>query len=89
MSAEQPRDGPMSEGTTGKNGKQLGVLLVCFDSPMAPAAARRPPDKQLESRGVAVLDTVVLRVDAKQWATAYAGSREPVRVAPAKPQTKR
>ncbi len=61
MSAEQPRDGPMSEGTSGKNGKQLGVLLVCFDSlKAAAAAARRPLDKQLESRGASVVDTVVL-----------------------------
>ena len=77
MSAEQPRDGPMSEGTSGKNGKQLGVLLVCFDSLKAAAAARRPLDKQLESRGASVVDTVVLRVDSKHQASVY----DPRRVA--------
>jgi uncharacterized membrane protein len=71
MSAEQPRDRQVGEGASGENGKRLGVLLVCFQSLKGAAAARHLLDKQLTSRGIALLDAVVLRVDTKHRASVY------------------
>jgi hypothetical protein len=51
--------------------RQLGVLLLCFDTITAAAAARRPLDRQLKSVGDAVIDTVVLRVDSKSRASVH------------------
>jgi hypothetical protein len=51
--------------------RQLGLLLLCFDTITAAAAARRPLDRQLKSVGDAVIDTVVLRVDSKRRASVH------------------
>ena len=55
----------------GQAGKQLGVLLLCFDKLKAAAAARRRLDEDLRSRGGTVLDTVVMKVNAKHRASVY------------------
>jgi len=55
----------------GQDGRQLGVLLLCFDRLKAAAAARRPLDEELRSRGAAVLDTAVMKVNAKHRASVY------------------
>src|SRR5215470_11394791 len=55
----------------GQAGRQLGVLLACFGTLKAAAAARRPLDEDLRSRGGAILDTVVMKVNAKHRASVY------------------
>jgi hypothetical protein len=58
-------------------GKQLGMLLVCFDGHMAAAKARPPLETQLQSRGDDILDSVIFQVGAKHHASVY----DPRRVA--------
>jgi hypothetical protein len=47
------------------------VLLVCFDKLKAAGKARRGLDGRLKSQGDALLDTVVLRVNAKHKVSLY------------------
>ena len=58
-------------GADGQAGRLLGVLLLCFGKLKAAAAARRPLDEDLRSRGGTVLDTVVMKVSAKHRASVY------------------
>jgi hypothetical protein len=51
--------------------RQIGVLLVCFDGLTSAAKARRPLDQRLRSNGDIILDSVVLRVNAKHRAAVY------------------
>ena len=54
-----------------QGGRQLGMLLVCFDKLKAAAQARRSLDRKLRSGGDALLDTVVLQVNAKHKVSLY------------------
>jgi hypothetical protein len=58
-------------GTRTKGGAQLGVLLLCFDKLKAAGKVRHRLDAHLKSQGDALLDTVVLRVNAKHKASVY------------------
>jgi uncharacterized membrane protein len=53
------------------SGRQVGVMLASFDKPTAAARARRPLDAQLRSDGAVVLDSVILKVNAKHKVTVY------------------
>jgi hypothetical protein len=53
------------------SGRQVGVMLACFDQPKAAARARRPLDTRLRSDGDVVLDSVILKVNAKHKVTVY------------------
>ena len=55
----------------GGAGTQLCVLLACFAGPKRAAKIRRSLDKRIGQFGDAILDEVVLKVDAKQKALVY------------------
>jgi hypothetical protein len=57
--------------TGAKGSGQLGVLLECFGEIKAAGKARRGLDAQLKAQGAAVLDTVVVRVNAKHKSSVY------------------
>lgn len=71
----------MSDTTQGKGGAkadtgakgsgQLGVLLECFSGSKAAGQARHGLDAQLKSQHDALLDTVVLQVNAKHKASVH------------------
>ena len=63
-----------------EGGGQLGVLLVCFDKLKAAAKARHSLDQKLRSGGDALLDTVILQVNAKHKVSVYPPRRDPRRV---------
>lgn len=63
--------GGATAGAGAEGGGQLGVLLVCFDELKAAAQARRSLDQKLRSGGDALLDTVILQVNAKHKASVY------------------
>src|SRR5215471_2983786 len=58
-------------GQANSGGRELGMLLMCFDGNKAASKAHRQLDTQLRSRGDEVLDTVIFRVDAKHRASVY------------------
>jgi len=51
--------------TSAKRDRALGVLLECFGAAKSAGKARRGLDAQLKAQGDALLDTVVLKVNAK------------------------
>jgi outer membrane lipoprotein SlyB len=61
--AQDPGDA--RAGTSAKHDSALGVLLECFGATKSAGKARRGLDAQLKAQGDAVLDTVVLQVNAK------------------------
>jgi len=61
--AQDPGDA--RAGTSAKNDSALGVLLECFGATKSAGKARRGLDAQLKAQGDALLDTVVLQVNAK------------------------
>src|SRR5215469_8299231 len=63
--------GDARAGTSAKHDRPLGVLLGCFAGTKAAGKARRGLDAQLKSQGAALLDTVVLQVDAKHKASVH------------------
>ena len=63
--------GEARAGTGARGGVQVGILLECFSGDKAAGKARHGLDAQLKSQGDALLDTVVLRVDAKHQASVY------------------
>lgn len=48
---------------------QLAIALTCFDSEKKAGAARRPLESQLRAKGDELLETTILRVDAKHKAS--------------------
>jgi hypothetical protein len=68
--AAQGTGGPRAAAGA-KGGGQLVVLLVCFDKVKAAAKARHSLDQKLRSDGDAVLDTVILQVNAKHKVSVY------------------
>jgi hypothetical protein len=63
--------GDARAGTGARGGGPLGVLLECFGGTKAAGKARRGLDAQLKSQGDALLDTVVLQVNAKHKASVH------------------
>ena len=63
--------GDAGPGTSAKRGRALGVLLECFGGTKTAGKARRSLDSQLKAQGDALLDTVVLRVNAKHKVSLY------------------
>jgi membrane associated rhomboid family serine protease len=63
--------GDARAGTSAKHGGALGVLLECFNGIKAAGKARRGLDAQLKAQGDALLDTVVLQVNAKHKASVH------------------
>jgi uncharacterized membrane protein len=57
--------------TTAKSSGALGVLLGCFAGTNAAGKARRGLDAQLKAQGAALLDSVVLQVNAKHKASVH------------------
>lgn len=53
------------------NDRQLAVLLACFPGAKAAGKARKPLDAQLRSAGDVMLDTTVVKVDAKHKASVH------------------
>jgi uncharacterized membrane protein len=71
MSDTTQGKGDARADTGTKGGGQLGVLLLCFDKLKAAGKVRHSLDARLKSQGDALLDTVVLRVNAKHKASVY------------------
>lgn len=63
--------GEARAGPGAKGGAEVGVLLECFSGIKAAGQARRGLDAQLKSHGDALLDTVVLQVNAKHKASVH------------------
>ena len=57
--------------TSANDGGQLGVLLECFSAIKTAGKARHSLDAQLKSQSAALLDSVVLQVNAKHKASVY------------------
>lgn len=57
--------GEARAGTGAQGGAQVGMMLACFSGGKAAGQARHGLDAQLKSQGDALLDTVVLKVNAK------------------------
>ena len=74
--AQGPGDAGADTGAKGSGHGQLGVLLVCFGKLKAAAQARRPLEEKLRSGGAALLDIVVLQVNAKHKASVRDPRRE-------------
>ncbi|HWC44332.1 MAG TPA: hypothetical protein VHK02_20300 [Actinomycetota bacterium] len=68
--ATQDRGDPRAD-TGASGGEALGVLLECFGGTKAAGKARRGLDAQLRSQGDALLDTVVLQVNANHEASVH------------------
>ena len=51
--------------------RRVAVALVCFDGKKAAAKARKPLEAKLRSNGDVVLQTAVLRVNAKHKAAVH------------------
>jgi len=66
-----PAHGTGGASVGAQGGGQLGVLLVCFDKVKAAAQARHSLDQKLRSGGDALLDTVILQVNAKHKVSVY------------------
>jgi hypothetical protein len=67
--AQDPGDA--RAGTSAKPSGVLGVLLGCFAGTKAAGKARRGLDAQLKAQGAALLDSVVVQVNAKHKASVY------------------
>jgi hypothetical protein len=67
--AQDPGDA--RAGTGAKRDRALGVLLECFGATKSAGKARRSLDAQLKAQGDALLDTVVLQVNAKHKASVH------------------
>jgi hypothetical protein len=67
----QGNDDARADTGAKSGGHQIGVLLACFDKLKAAGKVRHSLDAHLKSQGVALLDTVVLRVNAKHQASVY------------------
>ena len=63
--------GEARAGTGAGGGAQVGMLLECFSGDKAAGKARHGLDAQLKSQGDALLDTVVLQVNAKHKASVH------------------
>jgi hypothetical protein len=63
--------GEARAGTGAKGGAQAGILLECFSGNKAAGKARHGLDTQLKSQGDALLDTVVVQVNAKHKASVH------------------
>jgi hypothetical protein len=63
--------GDARAGTGAKHGRALDVLLGCFGGTKAAGKARRGLDAQLKAQGAALLDSVVLQVNAKHKASVH------------------
>ena len=69
MSNTAPEVGGAGARTGAVGSRQLAVLLACFAGTKTAGKTRRNLDARLKSQGDAVLDTVVLQVDAKHKAS--------------------
>jgi hypothetical protein len=69
MSDTAQGTGGAGGGTGAADGSQLAVLLACFSGIKAAGKARHGLDARLKSHGDALLDNVVLQVDAKHEAS--------------------
>jgi hypothetical protein len=69
--AQGPGEAETETGAKGSGHGQVGVLLACFSETKAAGQARRGLDAQLKAQGDALLDTVVLRVNAKHKVSVY------------------
>jgi hypothetical protein len=67
----QGRGDARADAGAKSGGRQLGVLLVCFDTLKAAGKIRHSLDAHLKAQGDALLDTVVLRVSAKHKVSLY------------------
>src|SRR5215475_2942479 len=67
--AQDPGEARVGSGA--KRSGALGVLLGCFSGTKAAGKARRSLDAQLKAQGAALLDSVVLQVNAKHKASVY------------------
>jgi hypothetical protein len=81
-SSMQPADARMADNATPDRatpttGRKLGILLACFGNDKAAAKARGPIEANVTSGGGHVLDSVVLKLDAKHKVSVY----DPRRVA--------
>jgi uncharacterized membrane protein len=63
--------GDARAGTGAKRSGALGVLLGCFAGTKAAGKARRGLDAHLRAQGAALLDSVVVQVNAKHKASVY------------------
>jgi len=63
--------GDARAGTGAKRTGKLGVLLGCFAGTKTAGKARRGLDAQLKAQGAALLDSVVVQVNAKHRASVY------------------
>jgi len=63
--------GDARAGTGAKRSGALGVLLGCFAGTKAAGKARCGLDAQLKAQGAALLDSVVVQVNAKHKASVY------------------
>src|SRR6516162_7997197 len=63
--------GDARAGTGAKRDRALGVLLECFSGIKSAGKARRSLDAQLKAQSDALLDTVVLQVNAKHKASVH------------------
>jgi hypothetical protein len=68
--AQGPGDARAGAGAKGGH-RQLGVLLECFSGDQAAGKARRGLDTRLKARGAALLDSVVVQVNAKHKASVH------------------
>jgi uncharacterized membrane protein len=69
MSGAAQGTGGAGGGTGAVGGSQVAVLLACFSGTKAAGKARHGLDAQLKSHGDALLDSVILQVDAKHKAS--------------------
>jgi hypothetical protein len=67
--AQDPGDA--RTGTSGKPDRALAVLLECFGATKSAGKARENLDARLNAQGDALLDTVVLQVNAKHKVSVY------------------
>ena len=67
--AEGP--GGARAGAGARSGAQVGMLLECFRGDKAAGKARHGLDAQLKSHGAALLDSVVVQVNAKHKASVH------------------
>jgi hypothetical protein len=65
MSDVAQDSGDARAGTGAKHDRALGVLLECFSETKSAGKARHRLDAHLKAQGAALLDTVVLQVNAK------------------------
>ena len=63
--------GEARAGTGARGGARVGMLLECFSGDKAAGKVRHGLDAQLKSQGDALLDTVVLQVNAKHKASVH------------------